>query len=255
MHKNQKERLEEILAEEVFIAGPCSIEDRDQVFRIGKKLKDRGIKIIRGGAYKPRTSPDSFQGIGKRGLDYLRDLKKEEGLFVVSEIVDPRHLDFFEGIDILQVGTRNMQNYELLKELGKTDKYILLKRGMGSTLEEFIQSAKYISSMGNDKIILCERGIRTFENSTRYTLDISSIPILKERTPYKVIVDPSHATGIARYVSPVALAGIAAGADGFIIEVHDKPEEALTDKDQAILPEELEPIIDKSREIKRIIEG
>ncbi|MDO5027468.1 MAG: 3-deoxy-7-phosphoheptulonate synthase [Tissierellia bacterium] len=247
-------KLKKLLEKEIFIAGPCSIEDRDQVFRIGKKLKDLGVEIFRAGAFKPRTSPHTFQGIGKEGLDYLRELKKEMGFYIVSEIVDPRHLDYFEDIDILQVGTRNMQNFELLKELGKTDKYILLKRGMAATVEEFIQASEYIRSMGNEKIILCERGIRTFENSTRYTLDISSIPILKERTPYKVIVDSSHATGIARYVSPVALGGIAAGADGFLIEVHDRPDQALTDKDQAILPEELEPIINKSRQIRKIIE-
>lgn len=245
--------LDELLKKDIYIAGPCSIEDKEQLFRIARKVKSKGISIIRAGAYKPRTSPDTFQGIGKVGLDYLRELKKELGVFVVSEIVDPRHLSYYEDIDILQVGTRNMQNYELLKELGRTDKYILLKRGMGATIQELIEATKYISSMGNSRIILCERGIRTFENSTRYTLDISSVPILKERTPYKVIVDPSHATGIARYVSSAALAAIAAKADGWIIEVHDRPQEALTDKEQAILPEELEIIIDKSKKIKRII--
>lgn len=246
-------KLNELLKKDIFIAGPCSIEDREQLFRIARKVKSKGIDIIRAGAYKPRTSPDTFQGIGKIGLKYLSELKSELDVKVVSEIVDPRHLLYFEDIDILQVGTRNMQNYELLKELGKTDKYILLKRGMGSTVEELIMASKYISSMGNTNIILCERGIRTFENSTRYTLDISSVPILKERTPYKVIVDPSHATGIARYVSPASLASIAAGADGLIIEVHDRPEEALTDKNQAISPEELGRILDKAKKIKNIL--
>lgn len=249
------DKLDDLLKKEIYIAGPCSIEDKDQLFRIAKKVKDKGIGIIRAGAYKPRTSPDTFQGIGKVGLDYLRALKEELDVAVVSEIVDPRHLPYYEGIDILQVGTRNMQNYELLKELGRTHKYILLKRGMGSTVEELIMATKYISSMGNSKIILCERGIRTFENSTRYTLDITSVPILKERTPYKVIVDPSHATGISRYVSSAALAAIASGADGWIIEVHDCPQEALTDKEQAILPEQLEKIIDKSNKIREIIEN
>lgn len=246
--------LSELLKEEIYIAGPCSIEDREQLFRIAKKVKDKGIKIIRAGAYKPRTSPDTFQGIGLEGLKYLDELREELDLAVVSEIVDPRHLEYYENVDIIQVGTRNMMNYELLKELGKTDKYILLKRGMGATVEEFVKATEYISSMGNEKIILCERGIRTFENSTRYTLDISSIPILKERTPYKVLVDPSHATGIAKYVKPVALAGIAAGADGLIIEVHDDPKNAWTDKEQAILPEELEDILKKAKAIKEIIE-
>lgn len=245
--------LQSILDQEILIAGPCSIEDRDQVFRIAKQAIRAGANIIRAGAYKPRTSPESFQGLGKEALEYLRDLRKELDIPVVSEILDPRHLDFYEDVDILQVGARNMQNFELLKELGKTNKYILLKRGMGATVEELISASEYISSNGNNKIILCERGIRTFENSTRFTLDVTSIAVLKERTDYKVIVDPSHATGLAKYVKPAALAGIAAGADGFIIEVHDKPQEAWTDKDQAILPSELEEIVKKTKQIREII--
>lgn len=245
--------LEQILSDKLFIAGACSIESREHILRIGEKVKKAGANILRGGAYKPRTSPYTFQGMGKEAIDYLVEAKETYHMPIVSEVLDPRYLEYFEDVDIIQVGARNMQNYELLKELGKLDKYILLKRGMGATVDELISASEYIRAGGNDKVILCERGIRTFETSTRFTLDISSIAVLKDKTDLKVIIDPSHATGIAKYVSSVALAGIAAGSDGFIIEVHDNPKEALTDKDQQILPETLEEIINKSKKIIEII--
>lgn len=248
------EQLEKIFQGKLFIAGACSIESRDHILRIAKKVKESGANLLRGGAYKPRTSPYTFQGMGPEAIDFLVEAKEKFDIPIVSEVVDPRHIKYFEDVDILQVGARNMQNYELLKELATTDKYILLKRGMGATLSELLNASEYIRAGGNEKIILCERGIRTFESSTRFTLDISSIAVLKDRTDLKIIVDPSHATGIAKYVNSVALAGIAAGSDGFIIEVHDNPKEALTDSLQQILPEELKDIIEKSKKIIEIIE-
>lgn len=248
------DRLDDLTSGKIFIGGPCTIEDRDQVFRLAEKVKSTGADFFRAGAFKPRTSPHSFQGLGEEGVRILSELKKVFDIPVVSEIVDPRHIDMFEDIDVLQVGARNMQNFQLLKELGKTDKYILLKRGMGSTVDELISASEYITSQGNKKVILCERGIRTFETTTRYTLDISSISEVKKRTDLKIIVDPSHAMGRASFVRSAALAGVAAGADGLIIEVHDRPEEALVDKDQAISPGEFERIIREAKQIINIIE-
>jgi len=248
------DHLDNIIEGKLFIAGACSIESKEHILRIAKKVKESGANILRGGAYKPRTSPYTFQGMGTEAIDYLVEAKNTFNMPIVSEVLDPRHIKYFEDVDILQVGARNMQNFELLKELGATDKYILLKRAMGATIDELLSASEYIRAGGNDRIILCERGIRTFETSTRFTLDISSIAVLKDRTDLKIIIDPSHATGIAKYVSSVALAGIAAGSDGFIIEVHDNPTEALTDRLQQIVPDVLKDIIEKSKKIIEIIE-
>ncbi len=216
------------------MAGPCSVEEKDQVLAIAKAVKAAGAGILRGGAFKPRTSPYAFQGLGAEGLEILKAAKKETGMPIVSEIMDISKLPLFEDIDIIQVGARNMQNYELLKELGKTRKPILLKRGLSSTIQELLMSAEYLMAGGNSQIILCERGIRTFETATRNTLDISAVPVLKELTHLPVIVDPSHGTGNARLVKPMAMAAVAAGADGLIIEVHNDPVHALCDGAQSL---------------------
>ncbi len=216
------------------MAGPCSVEEKDQVLAIAKAVKAAGAGILRGGAFKPRTSPYAFQGLGAEGLEILKTAKKETGMPIVSEIMDISKLPLFEDIDIIQVGARNMQNYELLKELGKTRKPILLKRGLSSTIQELLMSAEYLMVGGNSQIILCERGIRTFETATRNTLDISAVPVLKELTHLPVIVDPSHGTGNARLVKPMAMAAVAAGADGLIIEVHNDPVHALCDGAQSL---------------------
>ena len=246
--------IDHIINQTLYIAGACSIESRDHIFKVAEQVKKAGATMLRGGAFKPRTSPHSFQGLGKEALTYLIEAGKAYDLPTASEIMDPRDLDLFEDIDMLQVGARNMQNFELLKELGKTDKYILLKRGMGATIDELIAASEYISSQGNEKIILCERGIRSFEQATRYTLDISAVPVLKERTNYKVIVDPSHAAGLAKYVPSLALAAMGAGADGLLIEAHPKPEEAWTDQSQQITFETLKDIIHKSKQILAILD-
>ena len=216
------------------MAGPCSVEESSQVLAIAKAVKAAGASILRGGAFKPRTSPYAFQGLGPKGLEILENAKKETGMPIVSEIMDISKLPLFENIDIIQVGARNMQNYELLKELGKTDKPVLLKRGLSSTIQELLMSAEYIMAGGNSQIILCERGIRTFETATRNTLDISAVPVLKELTHLPVIVDPSHGTGNARLVKPMAMAAVAAGADGLMIEVHNDPVHALCDGAQSL---------------------
>jgi len=220
-----------------FIAGPCSVEDEAQIVTIAKAVKAAGATLLRGGAFKPRTSPYSFQGLRAEGIRLLEIAKAETGLPVVSEIMDISHLKYFENIDMIQVGARNMQNFELLKELGKVQKPILLKRGLSSTIQELLMSAEYILANGGKEIVLCERGIRTFETDTRNTMDISAIPLLKEKTHLPVIADPSHATGIARMVKPMALAATAAGADGLMIEVHNNPAQALCDGPQALTPE------------------
>ena len=219
------------------IAGPCSIESREQILNIAAKVKDCGAAMLRGGAFKPRTSPYAFQGLRAEGLELLHEAKKETGLPIVSEIMNVNHIDMFKNVDLIQVGARNMQNFELLKELGRIDKPILLKRGLANTIEELLMSAEYIMSGGNKNIILCERGIRTFETYTRNTLDLSAIPLLKEHTHLPVVVDPSHATGISRLVKPMSLAAAAAGADGLIIEVHNDPAHALCDGAQSLTPE------------------
>lgn len=235
------------------IAGPCSVESREQMISIANSVKTSGAGLLRGGAFKPRTSPYSFQGLRKEGLDYLLEAKKASGLPIVTEIMSIDHLPLFEQVDVIQVGARNMQNFELLKELGKIDKPILLKRGLANTIEELLMSAEYIMAGGNENVILCERGIRTFETYTRNTLDLSAIPVIKELSHLPVIVDPSHATGIARMVRPMALAAVAAGADGLIIEVHNDPQHALCDGPQSITPDAFKDLCDDIRKLLPIV--
>ena len=225
------------------IAGPCSVESREQVCQIAKDVKAAGAGLYRGGAFKPRTSPYAFQGMRSEGINLLMEAKKESGLPIVTEVMDLSHLHLFEDVDVIQVGARNMQNFELLKELGTLDKPILLKRGLSSTLQEFLMSAEYIMAGGNEKVILCERGIRTFETATRNTLDLAAIPWLKEKSHLPVIVDPSHATGIASLVKPMAMAAAAAGADGLMIEVHNDPAHALCDGAQSLTPEQFADVV------------
>lgn len=232
------------------IAGPCSVESKDQVCAIAREVQAAGAQMLRGGAYKPRTSPYSFQGLREEGLRLLLEAKRETGLPIVTEIMDISHLPMFEAVDLIQVGARNMQNFELLKELGKTGKPILLKRGLSSTLEELLMSAEYIMAGGNEHVILCERGIRSFETYTRNTLDLSAVPVLKSLTHLPVIVDPSHATGLARLVPPMALAAAAAGADGLIIEVHNNPSQALCDGPQSLTPVAFAALMDRIRRVR-----
>ena len=224
------------------IAGPCSVESERQIVEIAKSVKDSGAQFLRGGAFKPRTSPYAFQGLKAEGLELLREARKVTGLPIVTEIMRVSHIPLFEDVDIIQVGARNMQNFELLKELGRLEKPILLKRGLSSTLEELLMSAEYIMAGGNEKVILCERGIRTYETYTRNTLDISAVPILKKLSHLPVIVDPSHASGISWLVEPLALAAVAAGADGLIIEVHNDPQHALSDGAQSLTPEQFDQV-------------
>jgi len=222
----------------VVIAGPCSVETEEQTIKTARKVKEAGANMLRGGAFKPRTSPYDFQGLGLKGLKILEKAKRETGLPVVTEVTDPRDVSWVcEYADVLQIGTRNMQNYSLLKEIGKVDKPALLKRGMYSTLKEWLNCAEYVLAEGNPSVILCERGIRTFETYTRNTLDLSIVPSVKEVSHLPIIVDPSHGTGRLGHIEPMSLAAMAAGADGIIVEVHYKPSEALCDKDQAMPPE------------------
>ncbi|MBO6263918.1 MAG: 3-deoxy-7-phosphoheptulonate synthase [Clostridia bacterium] len=221
-----------------FIAGPCAVESERQIMEIAKELKKTGVKYLRGGAFKARTSPYSFQGLGEDGLKLLVKAGKEYGLKTVCEITDQRNIDLYSGVDVLQIGARNMQNFPLLLAVGKTDKPVILKRGFSNTIEELLSSAEYIFSEGNGKVILCERGIRTFEKATRNTLDLGAVAYLKKMTNLPVIVDPSHATGIASLVEPTSLAAAAVGADGLMIEVHSHPSEAKSDGKQAITPSE-----------------
>ena len=227
------------------IAGPCSIETREQMVEVAEDVKASGAGLLRGGAFKPRTSPYSFQGLGSEGLKLLLEAKKATGLPIVTEIMSAAHLDLFDDVDVIQVGARNMQNFELLKELGKINKPILLKRGMSSTIDELLMSAEYIMAGGNEQVILCERGIRTFETSMRNTLDISAVPMLKSKTHLPVIVDPSHAAGIRFMVEPLTMAAIAAGADGVMIEVHNNPEKALCDGMQSLTPQAFDDVMKK----------
>lgn len=228
------------------IAGPCSVESESQIQNIARAVLKSGACIMRGGAYKPRTSPYDFQGLEKHGLELLLAARKATGLPIVSEIISPRHVEMFEMVvDIIQIGARNMQNFDLLKEVGKTNKPILLKRGLSSTIQEWLMSAEYIMSNGNENVILCERGIRTFETMTRNTLDISSIPLVKQISHLPVMVDPSHATGKASLVAPLSLAAVAAGADGVIIEVHNDPVNALCDGPQSLTPQEFDGLMQK----------
>ena len=227
------------------IAGPCSIESESQMIEVATQVKSAGATLLRGGAFKPRTSPYAFQGLREKGLDLLLKAGRETGLPVVTELMSVKHIGYFEEVDLIQIGARNMQNFELLKEVGKFGKPVLLKRGLANTIEEWLMSAEYIMSEGNDQVILCERGIRTYEPYTRNTLDLSAIPLLKELTHLPIIVDPSHATGLNRLVEPMSMASVSAGADGLMIEVHNDPKHALCDGAQSLKPEQFRAIVDK----------
>ena len=235
------------------IAGPCSVESEEQIIAVASAVKESGASILRGGAFKPRTSPYAFQGMKGEGIRLLLEAKKATGLPIVTEIMNISTLDLFADVDIIQVGARNMQNFDLLKELGKTDKPILLKRGLANTLQELLMSAEYIMSEGNSKVILCERGIRTFETATRNTLDLSAVPVLHNLTHLPVVVDPSHATGKADLVAPMAYAATAAGADGIMVEVHNDPAHALCDGAQSITPPQFDEISRKVRQIREVL--
>ena len=232
------------------IAGPCSVESEAQICAVAEDVKASGAALLRGGAFKPRTSPYSFQGMGTAGLDLLMEARKQTGLPIVTEIMDPRMAELFEReVDVVQVGARNMQNFELLKEVGKMSKPILLKRGLSNTYEEWIMSAEYIMSAGNENVILCERGVRTFETYTRNTLDVSAIPAIKQMSHLPVIVDPSHAAGMYWMVEPLALAAVAAGADGLIIEVHNDPAHAKCDGQQSLTPDQFGTLMGKVEQL------
>ena len=236
------------------IAGPCSVESFEQVLEIAKSAKESGANLLRGGAFKPRTSPYSFQGLGLEGLDILCAVKEEVGLPIVTELMSPQYLDIFnEKVDLIQIGARNMQNFDLLKQLGQVDRPILLKRGLNATYEEWIMSAEYIMAAGNENVILCERGIRTFETFTRNTLDLQSIPVLRKKTHLPVVVDPSHAGGKWWLVEPMAKAAIAAGADGLMIEVHNDPECALCDGAQSLKPAKYDALLKQVRQIAEVV--
>lgn len=240
--------------EVVVMAGPCSVENEEQIIEIAKAVKAAGAHILRGGAFKPRTSPYSFQGMEEEGLILLRNAREVTGLPIVTEILNPADIDLVcKYADILQVGARNIQNFALLKEVGKVDKPILLKRGMMTTIEEFLMSAEYILSGGNSKVILCERGIRTFETATRNTLDLSCIPVLREKTHLPVIVDPSHGTGHWKLIPSMAYAAIAAGADGLMIEVHSHPDRAVSDGIQSLIPEKFAKMMETSGRIAEAV--
>ena len=225
------------------MAGPCSVESEEQLIGIAKEVKAAGATMLRGGAFKPRTSPYDFQGLKDEGIRLLLEAKKETGLPIVTEIMNQNHLDLFADVDVIQVGARNMQNFELLKELGRSNKPILLKRGLAATLKELLMSAEYIMAGGNENIILCERGIRSYDTYTRNVLDLAAVPVLEELTHLPVIIDPSHATGVSRLVKPMALAAAACGADGLMIEVHNNPREALCDGAQSLTPEQFAEVI------------
>ncbi len=237
------------------IAGPCSVESSGQIIDIAEKVKAAGAGLLRGGAFKPRTSPYDFQGLGAQGIEFLLEAKKRTGMPIVTEIMNANHLSLFENVDVIQVGARNMQNFDLLKDLGKTNKPILLKRGLANTIKELLMSAEYIMSRGNENIILCERGIRTFETYTRNTLDLSAIPLLRELTHLPIVIDPSHATGIARMVKPMAMAAAAAGADGLMIEVHNDPANALCDGAQSLTPEQFADLASKVNKILEVVKS
>lgn len=237
----------------VFIAGPCSVETEAQIIEVAEAVKKAGANVLRGGAFKPRTSPYSFQGLRGAGIDLLLKAKKETGLPIVTELLSVNHLDLFKDVDVIQIGARNMQNFELLKEVGKTGKPILLKRGLANTLQELLMSAEYIMAEGDSEVILCERGIRTFETMTRNTLDLSAVPALKEKTHLPVIIDPSHSTGIAKYVEPMSLAAVGAGAHGLIIEVHNDPKHALCDGAQSLNPEQFKSLMQKVKAMLPIV--
>ena len=235
------------------MAGPCSVETEEQILEVAQRIKAAGAHLLRGGAFKPRTSPYAFQGLRLEGLELLRLARKETGLPIVTEIMSVTHLDDFADVDIIQVGARNMQNFELLKELGRINRPILLKRGLSSTIEEFLMSAEYIMSGGNEQVILCERGIRTFETYTRNTLDIAAVPILKKLSHLPVLVDPSHAVGIPWLVEPLSVAAIACGADGLMIEVHNDPSKALSDGAQSLTPDQFDRVADHVRALSGVL--
>ena len=237
----------------VMIAGPCSVESEEQILAVARAVKASGADLLRGGAFKPRTSPYDFSGLRAHGIELLQLARAETGLPIVSEIMSTAQLPLFEDVDVLQVGARNMQNFDLLRELGKLDKPILLKRGLANTLKELLMSAEYIMAAGNERVILCERGIRTFSDYTRNTLDLSAVPELHELSHLPVIVDPSHATGINRLVPPMALAAAACGADGLMIEVHNDPMKALCDGAQALRPEEYDALAKKVRAVRAAV--
>ncbi|WGS64559.1 3-deoxy-7-phosphoheptulonate synthase [Marinitoga aeolica] len=240
----------------VFIAGPCSVETEEQTIQTAIAVKEAGAHMLRGGVFKPRTSPYSFQGLGLKGLKILKKASEITGLPIVTEVLDPRDVHWIaEYVDMLQIGARNMQNFSLLREVGKSNKPVLLKRGMNSTLVDLLYSAEYILSEGNKNVVLCERGIRTFENYTRNTLDISAVPSLKELTHLPVIVDPSHAAGKNSLVIPLAQAAVAAGADGIIVEVHICPEKALSDKEQALTPQQFKYLVENALAIKKALKN
>ena len=233
------------------IAGPCSVENEDQIIEVAEDVKKSGATLLRGGAFKPRTSPYSFQGLAGEGIKLLLEAKKATGLPIVTELMNLENIDMFADVDVIQIGARNMQNFDLLKEVGKCKKPILLKRGLANTIEEWLMSAEYIMAGGNENVILCERGIRTFETATRNTLDISAVPMLKKLTHLPVIIDPSHATGISWMVAPLAKTAVAAGADGLIIEVHNNPAKALCDGAQSLNPVQFDDLM---QDIKRRVE-
>lgn len=240
----------------VVIAGPCSVESEAQTLRIAHAVKAAGANMLRGGAFKPRTSPYAFQGLGLKGLKILEKARRETELPVVSEVLDPRDVSWMgEYVDILQIGTRNMQNFSLLKEVGKAEKPVLLKRGMYSTLAEWLNCAEYILSEGNEDVILCERGIRTFETYSRNTLDLSAVPAIKELSHLPIIVDPAHATGRLSLIPPMSLAAVASGADGLLVEVHDDPENALCDKDQSLSPSGFSDLAMKVRSLRTFMQN
>jgi 3-deoxy-7-phosphoheptulonate synthase len=235
------------------IAGPCSVESEEQIIAVAQSVKASGARLLRGGAFKPRTSPYSFQGMKGEGIQLLLKAREATGLPIVTEIMNINALDLFADVDVIQVGARNMQNFDLLKELGKTDKPILLKRGLANTLKEFLMSAEYILSEGNQNVILCERGIRTFDSYARNTLDLTAVPMLHELSHLPVIVDPSHATGKRSLVPPMALAAVACGADGIMVEVHNDPVHALCDGGQSLTPEQFAQLVKKIKTVREAI--
>ena len=236
------------------MAGPCAVESAESILRIAGKVKAAGASVLRGGSYKPRTSPYSFQGIGPEGIGWLKDAGRANSMPVISELVSENDVDLFvENVDIIQIGARNMQNFALLKTVGRTSKPVLLKRGAGATIDEWIMAAEYVLAGGNPNVILCERGIRTFEYATRNTMDLAVVPIIKEKTHLPIVVDPSHATGNWKYVEAVSLAAIAAGADGLLIEVHDDPDAAVSDGTQSIRPERFAELMEKARLVAKAV--
>ena len=237
------------------MAGPCSVESEDQVVAIAKAVKASGATMLRGGAFKPRTSPYAFQGLGETGLEYLKAARAETGLPIVTELMDVTHLHLFKDVDVIQIGARNMQNFDLLKAVGHQDKPVMIKRGMSATYEEWLMSAEYVMAGGNENVILCERGIRTFESYTRNTLDLAAIPVLRKLTHLPIIVDPSHATGKYWLVEPLAMGAVAAGTDGLQIEVHNDPAHALCDGPQSLKPEAFAPLARKLLSLHAVVKG